>query len=210
MWPSCWSRLELLGLSLLVGLWGVRLAIYIGNRNHGQPEDYRYAAWREENGARWWWFSYFKVFLLQGSILWIVSLPLYFAQAAPSPYGFTAWDMAGLLLFVVGFYFEVVGDWQLQRFKADSANKGKLFTSGLWAYTRHPNYFGEAVLWWGFYLIALGVGGYLSVIGPLLMTFLLLKVSGVAMLERTMKKSKPGYEEYVQRTNAFFPWFPSR
>jgi steroid 5-alpha reductase family enzyme len=194
-------------IAVLVTLWGLRLALHIGIRNWGKPEDFRYAKWRAEHGERWWWFSFFQVFLLQGALMWLISAPLIAAQTSGFPAILTPLDWLGALLWAIGFAFEAIGDAQLARFKADPGNKGKLYTRGLWKYTRHPNYFGEAVLWWGFYVIALAAGRWWTVFSPALMTFLLLRVSGVAMLERTMEH-KPGYKEYMQRTRAFFPWLP--
>ncbi|MCB0260940.1 MAG: DUF1295 domain-containing protein [Calditrichaeota bacterium] len=193
---------------LLVTLWGLRLSLHIFRRNHGKEEDYRYQKWREENGAAWWWRSFLKVFLLQGMLMWIISVPLLAGQMAAPAINWL--DAAGAVLWLFGFYFEAAGDWQLMRFKADPANRGKLFTGGVWRYTRHPNYFGDAAQWWGFYLFAAAAGEYWTVYSPLLMTFLLLRVSGVAMLERSLQDNKPGYRDYMARTNAFFPWFPRK
>jgi steroid 5-alpha reductase family enzyme len=197
-------------LMVLVTVWGLRLAIHIGRRNLGKgEEDYRYRQWREEHGQRWWYRSYFQVFFLQGFLMWIISLPLLAAQFYGEPGRLTWLDGLGALLWLVGFYFEAVGDWQLTRFLADPANKGKLLTTGVWRYTRHPNYFGDAAQWWGFYLFALATGsGWWTFISPLIMSLLLRFVSGVTMLEKNMKDSKPGYAEYVASTNAFIPWFP--
>lgn len=194
--------------AVLVTIWGLRLAIHIGIRNWGKPEDFRYAKWRTENSARWWWFSFFQVFLLQGFLMWIISTPLLAAQTSGFPAILTPLDLVGASLWTLGLLFESIGDFQLMLFKADPANKGKLLTTGLWKYTRHPNYFGEAVLWWGFYIIALAAGYWWTIFSPIIMTYLLMKVSGVAMLEKTMKL-KSGYEEYMNKTNAFFPWLPN-
>ena len=193
----------------LLALWAVRLAWHIGARNIGHGEDFRYAKWRRERGASWWWFSYFKVFILQAVIAWIISMPLYFAIAAPAPARFTAWDAAGAILFAVGFLFEAIGDEQLRRFKNDPANKGRVLDTGLWRYTRHPNYFGEALLWWGFGLFGVAAGGYAGLIGPAIMTFLLIRVSGVSLLEQTLKESKPEYHDYIRRTSSFLPMPPA-
>lgn len=190
----------------LLGIWAVRLAAHIGQRNIGHGEDFRYAKWRRERGQSWWWFSYFKVFVLQAVIAWIVAMPLFYTMASPRP--FNAWDAAGALIFVVGFFFEAVGDEQLRRFRTDPANKGRVLNSGLWRYTRHPNYFGEAVMWWGLGLFSIAAGGLAGVIGPAIMTFLLIRVSGVALLEKTLSETKPGYREYVERTSSFFPMPP--
>lgn len=192
---------------ILVLVWGLRLSLHIAVRNHGKPEDARYRHWRDKGGPQWWWKSYFKVFLLQGFIMLVVSLPLLFALWNPSPGHLTALDAVGLLLWLVGFFFEAVGDWQLMHFMRDPANKGKILTSGLWAYTRHPNYFGETLVWWGFFLIALSTGQWPVLVSPLLMNFLLLKVSGVTLLEKTLARSRPGYEAYIEKTSAFIPWF---
>jgi len=140
--------------------------------------------------------------------MWLVSLPLLVTLASSAPQTLTWLDGLALSVWLVGFIFEAGGDWQLARFKADPDNRGKLMTSGLWRYTRHPNYFGDAVQWWGFYSFALAAGAWWSIISPLLMTFLLRRVSGVAMLERTLKESKPGYKAYINQTNAFFPGRP--
>lgn len=198
---------ERMVLSLLT-LWAIRLAWHIGARNIGHGEDFRYVKWRTENGTSWWWKSYLRVFMLQSVVAWIISMPLYFAITPAAPLRFTAWDFAGAILFGVGFIFEAFGDEQLRRFKKDPASKGRVLTTGLWRYTRHPNYFGEAVLWWGFGLFAVSTGGYLSLIGPAIMTFLLVRVSGVSLLEQTLKTTKPGYAEYIQRTSAFVPMPP--
>lgn len=197
-------------VTTLVAVWGVRLSLYILWRNWGKGEDHRYRAWRERAGARFWWVSLFQVFLLQGLLLWIISAPILAAHFYDSPDRLTIVDLAGALVWGVGFLFEAVGDWQLARFKADPANRGKVMRSGLWAYTRHPNYFGDATVWWGLFVIAAGMAdGYWTFFGPLLMTFLLLRVSGVALLERTQRAGKPEYRDYVETTSAFIPWFPS-
>jgi len=196
-------------ISILVTIWGLRLSLHILARNWGKGEDFRYRKWREEAGGKWWWRSFFKVFLLQGVLMWIISAPLLAAQISATPDRLTLLDFVALLVWAVGFFFEAVGDWQLNRFKANPANKGKLLTSGVWRYTRHPNYFGDAAQWWGYYLIAAAAsGGFWTIFSPVIMTFLLVRVSGVALLEKTMGETKPGYKEYIETTNAFIPWFP--
>jgi steroid 5-alpha reductase family enzyme len=194
----------------LVTVWGLRLSLHILLRNWGKGEDFRYRAWRDEAGPSWWWRSFFKVFLLQGILMWIIATPLVGAQAAQLPSRLTILDGAGCVFWAIGFFFEAVGDWQLVRFKADPANKGKLMTTGVWRTSRHPNYFGDAAQWWGYYLIAAAAGGYWTIFSPVLMTALLLRVSGVALLERTLKETKPGYREYMESTSAFVPWFPRK
>lgn len=196
-------------ISTLVTVWGLRLALHIGVRSWRQPEDFRYARWREQYGARWWWLSWFRVFLLQGFLMWIISMPLTAAQTAGFPVIITPLEIAAVLVWMFGLLFESIGDLQLMTFKERRANQGKLLTKGLWKFTRHPNYFGEAVVWWGFYLIAVAAGFWWTIFSPLLMTFLLVRVSGVAMLERTLR-TRPGYAEYMRRTSAFIPWLPKK
>jgi steroid 5-alpha reductase family enzyme len=197
-------------LAALVTVWGLRLSLHILRRNWGKPEDFRYAKWRQESGARWWWFSFFKVFALQGILLWIISAPLVMGEISPTPTSLGWLEGLAVLVWGIGFFFEAVGDGQLARFKADPASRGKLLNTGVWRYTRHPNYFGDAAQWWGYFLIAAASGGLWTVFSPILMTFLLVRVSGVGLLEKTLKDSKPGYREYMERTSAFVPWFPRR
>jgi steroid 5-alpha reductase family enzyme len=197
-------------ISILVTIWGLRLGSYILWRNWGKPEDFRYQKWREEEGARWWWFSFFKVFLLQGMLAWIISAPLLAAHAGGGSARPGVLDYIAILVWVIGFFFEAVGDLQMARFKANPANKGKVLDRGVWRYTRHPNYFGDATQWWAYYLIAAAAGGFWTIFSPILMTLLLLRVSGVALLEKTLKETKPQYKEYVESTSAFVPWFPRR
>ena len=192
-------------------IWGLRLAVHIGWRNHGKGEDFRYQAMRKRIGPRFAVLSLFIVFGLQGVLMWLISLPLQVAQISREPARLTWLDFCGILFWAVGFTFEAVGDLQLVRFKADPANKGRVMDRGLWAYTRHPNYFGDALLWWGFFLIASTTpGSWWTVVSPLMMTTLLMKVSGVALLEKTLVKTRPEYREYVQRTSAFLPMPPKR
>ena len=196
-------------IGALVTIWGLRLSIHILRRNWGRGEDFRYRQWREAAGASWWWRSFFKVYLLQGVILWIVSAPLLAAQISPTPGALTVVDGLGVAAWAVGFFFEAVGDWQLERFKANPANKGKVLMAGVWRYTRHPNYFGDAAQWWGIWLVAAATGaGLLTIFSPALMTFLLVKVSGVALLEKSLAETRPGYKEYMETTSAFIPRFP--
>jgi steroid 5-alpha reductase family enzyme len=207
--PDGYLGRQILLLSLTT-IWGLRLSIHILLRNWGHGEDFRYQKWRQESGSNWWWYSFFKVFFLQGLLMWIISLPLLAAQISPTPDRLIWLDYIAVIAWGIGFFFEAVGDWQLSKFRADPNNKGKLLRMGVWRYTRHPNYFGDAAQWWGFYLIAAAAGGYWSIFSPILMTLLLRNVSGVAMLEKTLKDTKPGYQEYVETTNAFIPWFPRK
>ena len=202
-----WRSTLLLGL---VTIWGLRLALHIGWRNHGKGEDYRYQQFRQDFGPeRYWWFSYFQVFLLQGGLLWFISAPLLavpYLTAEENPFGL--FDVLALFCWGVGFAFEAGGDWQLAQFKANPANKGKVLDQGFWKYTRHPNYFGDAAVWWGYGLFSVASGSYWPMIGPLLMTGLIIQVSGVRLLERTLVDAKPEYRDYVERTSAFIPWPP--
>jgi steroid 5-alpha reductase family enzyme len=193
----------------LATVWGLRLTLHLARRNLGKGEDPRYQAMRRAHGARFWLVSLGTVFGLQGVLLWVVSLPVQAAAALPSA-GLSALDLAGAALWAAGFFFETVGDFQLERFKADPANRGKVMDRGLWALTRHPNYFGDATLWWGLGLVGAAAAGPWVLVGPALMTFLLLRVSGVTLLERDIAERRPGYREYAARTSAFFPWFPRK
>jgi len=188
---------------LLVSLWSLRLALHITWRNLGQDEDYRYRQIRKNNSPNFGFKSLYIVFGLQAGLAWLISLPLLAAMTGPRPIGLL--DIGAVVLWVVGFVFESLGDLQLARFKADPDNKGKVLRSGLWSVTRHPNYFGDFCVWWSFYLFALSAGGWWSIASPVLMSFLLLKVSGVAMLEKDIGDRRPGYADYVANTNAFFP-----
>lgn len=190
----------------LVALWAVRLGSHLLRRNLRSGEDPRYASMRKEHGDRFWWVSLFIVFWLQAVLLWIISAPLLVAVTSPEPLG--PWAVTGTLVFLLGWGMEALADRQLRAFKADPANRGKVLDRGLWRYSRHPNYFGNAVLWWGLWLVAVGAGGAWTVFGPVIMTFLLLKVSGVALLEKDISERRPGYQEYVRRTSAFVPLPP--
>jgi steroid 5-alpha reductase family enzyme len=197
-------------LLAIVALWAVRLFVHLLRRGWGEPEDPRYRAFRERFGSeRYWWVSLFQVFLLQGALVLVVSAPLVVALAAPGPGTLGPLAVVGAAVFAAGFAFEAVGDAQLARFRADPASRGRVLDRGLWRYTRHPNYFGEAVLWWGFWISALGApGGAETVFGPALMTVLLLRVSGVTMLEPHLRASRPAYADYERQTSAFIPWPP--
>lgn len=188
----------------LVSLWGLRLAWHIHSRNRGKTEDYRYLAWRNEWGKWFYLRSYFQVYLLQGTLLFLVVSPVLLINRHMGA-EFGVLDMIGGAIWLGGFLFEVVGDAQLARFIQNPANKGQLMQSGLWAYTRHPNYFGEVTQWWGVWLIALSVpNGWLGIVGPLTITFLILKVSGIPLLEKKMAEN-PEFAEYQRKTSMFFP-----
>ena len=197
-------------LVALTTLWGLRLAAYLFWRNHGGGEDYRYVAMRRHFGRRFPLISLVTVFALQGALMFVVSLPVQLGQAATTPeLGWVAW--IGVGVYVVGLFFESVGDVQLARFKAEPANKGKVMDRGLWGYTRHPNYFGDACVWWGLSLIAFtSWPGVLTILSPLLMTWLLAKGTGKPLLEKDMASRRPGYADYVRRTSGFVPLPPKK
>lgn len=193
---------------VLTIIWGLRLSLHIFIRQIGKREDRRYGAWRLQHGKRFWIVSLWLVFGLQGLLLWIISMSLQVGIVLPSPDTITVFDFIGIALWAFGFLWEAIGDTQLFLFKRNPANKGKVFDRGLWRFSRHPNYFGEAVLWWGFYVLSVSSGwGALTFFSPVILTFLLLRVSGVAMLDRFMKASNPQYAEYIESTNAFLPGF---
>lgn len=190
-------------LLAMVAIWALRLSAHITWRNVGEPEDRRYQAIRARNQPGFAWKSLYLVFGLQGLLAWVISAPLYAGIGGAAPLG--PLDYAGATLWALGFAFETVADAQLARFRSDPANRGKVLDRGLWRYTRHPNYFGEALLWWGWFLVAVAAGGWWTVFAPLLMTLLLLKVSGVALLEKDIGERRPDYRDYIARTNAFIP-----
>jgi len=195
----------------LVAIWGIRLSTYLAWRNLGKGEDFRYREFRRKYGEKkYWWISFFQTFLLQGILMWLISAPLLGAQyhGEEKPLGIT--DYIGLCLWLIGFIFEAGGDLQLAFFKSDPANKGKVLSTGFWKLTRHPNYFGDSAVWWGYAFLCFGAGSWLPALGSVLMTLLIIKVSGVVLLEKTLKESKPEYIEYTKKTSAFFPWFPKK
>lgn len=190
----------------LVAIWALRLSAYITWRNRGEPEDARYQAMRKKHSPNFAMKSLWLVFLLQGILAWIIALPLLAATTGSRPLHLI--DILALALVLFGILFESVADAQLAAFKSRSDSRGKVMDNGLWRYTRHPNYFGECCVWWGFYLFAVAAGGWWTIVSPLLMTFLLLRVSGVALLESDIAERRPGYRHYIERTNAFLPGLP--
>jgi steroid 5-alpha reductase family enzyme len=195
-------------IATLTTIWGLRLSFHIYARNLGKGEDSRYQAFRKRYGNRYWLVSLFTVFILQALLLWAISLVIQAGQVSQYPRWLTWLDALGVAVWAVGFAFEAVSDWQLTRFKADPSNKGRVMDQGLWAYSRHPNYFGESLVWWGMLLITLSnpINAW-TIVSPLLITFLLLKVSGVALMEKTIVENRPEYRDYINRTSAFVPWF---
>jgi len=192
----------------LVAIWALRLSAYITARNWGEGEDYRYQAIRANNEPGFAFKSLYMVFILQGSLAWLIALSLLPAITSDAPLNML--DGAALLLWITGFIFEAGGDYQLARFKARPDSKGKVLDTGLWRYTRHPNYFGDFCIWWSFYLFAAASGGWWTIVSPLLMSIVLLRVSGVAMLEDTIAARRPAYVHYIRSTNGFFPGPPRK
>ncbi|MCE1200195.1 MAG: DUF1295 domain-containing protein [Marinilabiliales bacterium] len=198
-------------MQILVTLWGLRLSLYLSWRNWGKGEDFRYQEFRKQYGAeRYWWISFFQTFLLQGILMWLISSTLLGTMWGESSSHLNGLDYLGIGVWLIGFYFEVVGDLQLARFKSRPENKCKVLNSGLWKFTRHPNYFGDAAVWSGYALICLAAGNYYSILGSVLMILLIIKVSGVALLERTLVETKPAYREYIEKTSSFLPWIPKK
>lgn len=191
---------------ILLTIWALRLCLYLTWRNWGPHEDHRYAAIRANNEPHFKFKSVYIIFGLQAVLAWIVSLPLLGAFNSDTPINFL--DAVGALLVLFGFIWETLADWQLSRFKSNPDNKGKVLNTGVWRYSRHPNYFGESCVWWGFYLIALAAGAWWSAPSALLMTLLLLKVSGVSLLEKDIAERRPEYTHYIKTTNAFIPGIP--
>ncbi|MEZ6015504.1 MAG: DUF1295 domain-containing protein [Planctomycetota bacterium] len=202
--PLAGGRLLLI---LCAGAWATRLAWHLARRHAQTGEDRRYKKMREARGERWWWQSLFVVFTLQAALAWVVALPLMVGATGSRTVGVVGG--LGLALFLFGFFFEAIADGQLARFKARDDSAGKVLDSGLWRFSRHPNYFGEAVVWWGLGLLALDLGfgaaAWWALAGPLLITFLLLKVSGVTLTEADIADRRPEYRDYVRRTSAFVP-----
>jgi len=195
----------------LVSIWGLRLAIYLSYRNIGKGEDFRYQEFRRNYGPkRYWWFSFFQTFLLQGALIMIVSLPLLGINSSTSSGDLKMLDYIGIIVWLIGFTFEAAGDFQLARFKRAIGNKGKVLNTGFWKYTRHPNYFGDSAVWWAYAIFSISAGSYWQIIGSIVMTLLIIKISGVALLEKTLNDTKPKYREYIKKTNSFFPWFPKK
>jgi steroid 5-alpha reductase family enzyme len=198
-------------LLILVCIWGLRLSLYILWRNWGKGEDFRYRRFRRKYGPeRYWWVSLFQTFLLQGALLWLISAPLLGAQYYTGHSKIGIWDGLGILVWLFGFIFEAGGDIQLARFKKDPRNRGKVLDTGFWKYTRHPNYFGDSCVWWAYGILSIAGGSIIPIYGSIAMTLLIIGVSGVVLLEKSLKQTKPGYREYAAKTSAFFPWFPRK
>jgi steroid 5-alpha reductase family enzyme len=188
---------------IMVSIWAIRLSAHLTWRNWGEPEDKRYQEIRKKYSPNFGIKSLFIIFLFQAALAWIITMPLYASLTLPGTS--LSLDVVGVALWLAGLSFESVADWQLARFKANPDNQGKVMDKGLWRYSRHPNYFGECLIWWGFYLLAVSSGGWWTIVAPLLITWLLLKFSGVVMLEETIVNRRPAYADYIKRTNAFIP-----
>ncbi|MFA6580563.1 MAG: DUF1295 domain-containing protein [Paludibacter sp.] len=198
-------------LLVLVAIWGIRLSIYLAWRNIGKPEDFRYQEFRKKYGEKnYWWISFFQTFLLQGILMGIISLPLLGVNLYSTSPELNFIDYLALLVWTIGFVFEAGGDMQLALFKKNNANKGKVLNAGFWHYTRHPNYFGDSAVWWAYGLLCLSTGSYWYISGSVIMTLLIIKVSGVALLEKSLKDQKPQYIDYIKKTSSFIPWFPRK
>jgi steroid 5-alpha reductase family enzyme len=205
LWRGNWSPHEVM-LAMLVTLWSLRMSLHIGLRNRGHAEDGRYAAWRRRFDKHWWWWSFFQVFTMQGVTVWLWSLGLIMAvHIGAQPLG---WQHGlALLLFGVGYYFQVVGDLQLERFKKQRTDRSQVLDQGLWRLSRHPNYFGESVVWWSFGALALvHPWGWLALACPAYVTWFMSAGSATPMQERYMAKTKPSYAAYMARVPTFFPW----
>lgn len=195
-------------VTTLVAVWGSRLAWHIHRRNRGKTEDPRYVALLARAPGNPNLHALYSVYLLQGAVMWVVSLPVQVAQ-----YGDGTWVVVpfGVALWLVGFAFETIGDAQLARFTADSSNRRNVLDTGLWRYTRHPNYFGDACVWWGFFVLSCHHwGGLVTVVGPAAITYLLTRGTGKPLLEKSIRTRRPGYAEYVERTSGFFPRPPKK
>ena len=212
-WVTFFAADGYIGRKLLIVMmttvWGLRLATHLFLRNSGQPEDHRYVAIRKRMGHEFWWKSLIYIFGLQSVLLCLISISIQAGQASPIPDHIGFSDFLGIVFWGFGIVIESVADFQLTRFKADTQNRGKVMDRGLWRYSRHPNYFGESLVWWGIWCTAWAVPyGILTIISPVLITFLLLRVSGVRLMERNIGERRPEYRDYIRRTSAFIPWFP--
>ena len=198
-------------LLVLVSVWGLRLSIYLAYRNIGKGEDFRYQEFRRKFGPkRYWWFSYFQAFLLQGALMILISITLLGMNFSSQPTTLSTLDYIGIGIWLIGFIFEAGGDYQLMRFKKNTNNKGSVLTTGFWKYTRHPNYFGDAAVWWSYAIFSISAGAYWQVIGSILMTLLIINISGVTLLEKYLKQTKTTYSDYIDKTSSFFPWFQKK
>lgn len=195
----------------LVTVWGLRLFIHLSIRHRGKGEDPRYGLWREKHGQAFWIVSLFKVFLVQALFQWLIAMGVQYGQISDTPAHLTPLDVLGFLIWTIGIVIESFADLQLKQFLSAPANKGKIMNQKLWKYSRHPNYFGETLIWWGLFVIVLSTPwGFWTIVSPLLITYTLLKLTGVTLMEETQFGDNPEYQRYIQKTNAFIPWFPKK
>ena len=197
-------------LPCLTTIWGLRLSVYLAWRNHRKPEDYRYQEMREKWREKFPLVSLLTVFCMQGIVMWLVSLPVQYGIAV-ADYQSKRLSITtlGVTIWAVGLFFETIGDWQLSKFRGNRCDRNAVLDTGLWRYTRHPNYFGDFLVWWGLFIVSISLGAaWWTILGPVIMSVFLLRISGVSLLEKNLTANKPGYAEYIQRTNAFFPWLP--
>lgn len=195
----------------LVTVWGLRLFIHLSTRNRGKGEDPRYAQWREKHGHTFWIVSLFKVFLVQALFQWLIAMGVQYGQISKTPAYLTLLDVLGFLIWTIGIIIESFADLQLKQFLSDPANKGKIMNQKLWKYSRHPNYFGETLIWWGIFVIVLSTPwGFWTIVSPLLITYTLLKLTGVTLMEETQFGDNPEYQQYIRETSSFIPWFPQK
>jgi steroid 5-alpha reductase family enzyme len=193
---------------VLVSIWAIRLFVYLTWRNWGPHEDHRYVQIRRNNEPHFWLKSIYIIFGLQAVLAWLISMSLFGAINSSAPINLL--DYLGIFLVIFGFFWETIGDLQLTRFKSNPSNNGKVLNTGLWRFSRHPNYFGEFCIWWGLYAMSMAAGAWWTLISPILMTLLLLKVSGVTLLESTITERRPAYVDYIKNTNVFLPWIPKK
>jgi steroid 5-alpha reductase family enzyme len=195
----------------LVTVWGLRLFIHLSTRHRGKGEDPRYGQWRKKHGQAFWIVSLFKVFLVQALFQWLIAMGVQYGQISDTPAYLTLLDVLGFLIGTIGIIIESFADLQLKQFLSDPANKGKIMNQKLWKYSRHPNYFGETMIWWGIFVIVLATPwGFWTIVSPLLITYTLLKLTGVTLMEETQFGDNPAYRQYIRETSAFIPWFPKK
>jgi len=198
-------------ITILVTLWGLRLFIHLSSRNRGKGEDPRYGKWREKHGQSFWIISLFKVFLVQALFQWVIGIGIQYGQISSEPSHMTLMDVLGFLIWTTGIIIESFADQQLKQFLSNPANKGKIMNQQLWKYSRHPNYFGETLIWWGLFVIVLSTPwGFWTIISPLLITYTLLKLTGVTLMEETQFSDNLEYQQYIRQTSTFIPWFPKK
>ena len=198
-------------LALMVTIWGLRLFVHIAGRSRGKGEDPRYAAWRAQYGQKFWLVSLYRVFLVQALFLWLIAIGVQYGQMAAQPAYLTWLDAAGFLIWLSGLIIESVADYQLRDFLSAPENHGRVMDHGLWRYSRHPNYFGETLVWWGIFVMVLPAPlGFLTIVSPLVITYTLLRLTGVTLMEETEFSDNPEYQAYIRRTSAFVPWFPDK